>query len=608
MTKQPSLYADIPKLLEQKPFHFGHSQDELDALNERLAGYKGMSKHSLADRVEAKAVGLSILMDFERATPDSLRRMELLGDVPGHEPGRSELEEMLAQNAQVQRNARKANNATREQTALPLNADSVSDGLPQNPETLRERSDAQFDQIRGAIYKRREAVQPMRPTIMKDREVLRGLDPDLYIPFARAFADSVEKDRAHPERMRDLQRLKHINALGSEVQAFLIVYEYAQSIEKFRMKFERKAAEAKQDVGVYWAAHREEVWPHLKNIKQKYNDRMRALSESPTVTAGKEGFSTSLPYKAWTEIEKTLENPEFFVRLKQPRDVLRHLAMEFFVGGEENAKEEHYRAPAYTRSRQSAAEPRKDGTHAEPPERERRHKLLSRIETAYQDDLAMVKELQADHQKRHADAIDAGRRVPPAPFRNPLDAPLHTLLRVYEGRWAALADEVLDQMSTKLLSDPKIHPDAITEGERQQAEIAQRQAQRAQERVERAAAEKAERAARAAQRAADRAAREALKQAERNARAAKREEKQRAREAAEAEAALDSHVGQVMARRHSAKVQRDNTRLGNKRGELAAFYIDGDAQHLRNWVEDEAQRKKDDKGKGGGGRGGSPTH
>lgn len=439
---QPTLYDDLPNLLGQKPLHFGHQQDELDALNLSLAGYKGMPKYSLADKARAKQEFMRILLEFDQATPKAIRMMDL-SHLKQHEQGRSELEEMIGLNAEVQKTARYA--AQDHQTALV--------------DALNDRSGRQFNTIRKEIRMRRETVQPVRPRIMKDAFVLRGLDAELYMPFALAFSASVAEDRKRSDKKYELASLKNINALSSEVQAFVAMYQYAESIEKFRQKFKRKAAEAGEDVGDYWKDHREQVWPYLQKITDKYNAKLRAIDGAATATAGKEGYSTLPAYKEWLNAEKAMHEPEFFIHLQQTHDAMRHLAMEYFVGGEERATGE------------------------------RRHKLLTRIETAYQDDLADVAERKEKAEKARIEAIDANH-IPPVEFRDPFDAKLHTLNRVYEGRWAALADEVLDQAQTKLLSDPGIYVGALTAQERHQAGVAERRAKKLAQK-ERIAAEEA---------------------------------------------------------------------------------------------------------------------
>ncbi len=438
---QPSLYDDLPSMLAQKPFHFGHEQYELDALNLSLAGYKGMPKHSLADKARAKQEFMRILTEFDHATPKAIRMMDLI-HLKQHEEGRSELEEMIGMNAAVQKTARYA--AEDHQTA--------------RLDALNDRSERQFDTIRKEIRMRRETVQPVRPRIMKDDFVLRGLDAELYMPFAFAFSASVAEDRKRGEKKYELASLKHINALSSEVQAFVVMYQYAESIEKFRQKFIQKAKEAGDNPGHHWSKHREELWPYLQKITDKYNAKLREIDSVATATAGKEGYSTLPAYKEWLKAEEVMHNPKFFVTLQKPRDAMRHLAMEYFVGGEERATGE------------------------------RRHKLLTRIETAYQDDLADIAERRERAKQARIDTIEA--RQTPLEFREPFEACLHTLNRVYEGRWAALADEVLDQAQTKLLSDPGIYVGALTAKERHQADIAERRAaQQAQQEKDAAQAE-----------------------------------------------------------------------------------------------------------------------
>lgn len=413
--QQNSPYDDIPRLVTgANPKRWEHLS-QLDALQHSLARYKRMPKRTEDGRVDAKTAFAALLAAFDATTPKTLEPQAELIEHPS-------LTDQLAATQRGQQNALFTTESS--------------------PEAARAEATQAMHALGDAIYARRALIQPKRPRIQKEPEVLKQINVDLYAPFIRAFAASYAKDRETPRSQQALAAMPTLSQVAREAQGVVAMLDFSDSIDRFRKKLQRKADEQGVDVKFLFQENAAELKPHLLKICDTFNNKIRALDL--TVKGQPAGYKMTPAYEACVAAETSIRHAERFTQIIPPRDAVKHYAFQFVLGGKDLNS---------------------DYVH---------HKLAHRIEDAYQADLAIYKKKLACAEKAHVRAVDhnprtAGTFTPPL---NPLEENLHTLNRVYEARWAMIADDMVTLAGAKFLADPKIAHPSATPPEEYSGEVA----------------------------------------------------------------------------------------------------------------------------------------
>lgn len=390
--RSTSIYSRLQEMLERPAHCIARNFAELDSLQRDIEAFKKSRKKgglTTEESLKAKTTIVKLLRELDRLAPKVPRKTPSPAQLPLVSI-EGKLGMLVAAFEDSQRSA---------------------SGSGKTSESV--------ERIKDLLTAQRIAIQPKRPARLTPtdhysyREVQKidlEIDLNLYSKFARAFATSVTKDRDSKEGRQELLRMPHTNQIANEILVFVAMLDFARKLDDIL-----KQCHGQDDLPTdYWSKHQTEIQAQLKAAQAAFNEAI--ASTHLVVKAGDPGFSTNHHYLAFIEAEQHILNAEKFGYAVNAVEQLKEHAFEFILGGTDKGKKG------------------REQTH---------HKLLSRIEKAYQDDQPIIVQEKQQHQTRHADLVDQYVKNGAGIYNSPFTShSLHTLNRVYEARYALLADEM----------------------------------------------------------------------------------------------------------------------------------------------------------------------